>query len=137
MEQFFSIFQRLKIQTKLVIYYITFVVITTGIMIFVVYNQTAQFLQATIDRETALGLARQLAFSIGMIGLPISMLLIAAAVIMARRIMAPLRALSETVSRIAEGHLKASAPILSKDEVGSLAQAFNSMTEKLRQTLAG
>ena len=137
MQQFPSIFQRLKIQTKLVIYYVIFVVITTGSMIFVAYNQTVQSLQTTIDRETALTLARQIAFSIGMIGLPISMLLIVAAVIMARRITAPLRALSETVSHIAEGRLDASAPVLSKDEVGALAQAFNSMTEKLRQTLAG
>jgi PAS domain S-box-containing protein len=137
MQRFLSIFQRLKIQTKLVFYYTTFVVITTGIMILVAYHQTAQFLQATTDQATALGVARQVAISIGVIGLPISMLLIVAAGIMAQRIMAPLRALSETVSRIAGGELDASAPILSKDEVGSLAQAFNSMTEKLRQTLAG
>ena len=137
MQQFFLIFQRLKIQTKLVIYYITFVVMTTGVMVLIAYNQTVQSLQATIDRETALEVARQIAVSIGMIGLPISMLLIAAAVIMAQRITSPLRALSETVSRITGGELTASAPILSDDEVGALAQAFNSMTEKLRQTLDG
>jgi len=137
MQRFFSIFQRLKIQTRLVIFYIAFVVTTMGVMILVAYHQTIQSLQATTDPETALKLARQIAISIGIIGIPISMLLIAAAVLLARRITSPLRALSETVSRIAEGHLEASAPVLSKDEVGALALAFNSMTEKLRQTLAG
>jgi PAS domain S-box-containing protein len=136
MRQFSSTFQRLKIQTKLVIYYITFVVIITGVMIFIGYRQTVLFLQATVDRETALGLARQIAVSIGIIGLPISMLMIAAVSIMARRITAPLRALSETVSHISDGELNALAPVLSDDEVGALARAFNVMTEKLRKTLA-
>ncbi len=56
---------------------------------------------------------------------------------MARRITAPLRALSETVSRISAGDLNAAAPIISDDEVGTLARAFNAMTDKLHQTLAG
>ena len=136
MQKFFSIFQRLKIQTKLVVYYTTFAVITTGVMIFFAYHQTAVALQATIDRETALGLARQIAISTGIVALPVSMLLIAVVIILARRITAPLSALSETVSHISNGELTASAPVLSDDEVGALARAFNSMTEKLRQTLA-
>ena len=106
-------------------------------MIFLAYHQTVQSLQATIDRENALLLARQIAIRIGILGLPISMLLIAAVMIMAQRITAPLRALSETVSHITEGDLTASAPVLSDDEVGALARALNAMTEKLRQTLAG
>jgi PAS domain S-box-containing protein len=137
MKQFLSIFRRLKIQTQLVIYYLAFVVIFTGIMIFFAYNQTVWLLQLTIGRENALVLARQIAIQIGVLGLPISMLLIAAVMVMARRITAPLRALSETVSHITAGHLTASAPVLSDDEVGALARAFNAMTEKLRQTLAG
>jgi PAS domain-containing protein len=47
-----------------------------------------------------------------------------------------LRALSEIVSHISGGQLNASAPVLSDDEVGALARAFNSMTGKLRQTLS-
>jgi signal transduction histidine kinase/HAMP domain-containing protein len=90
-----------------------------------------------IDRSIALRPARQLALSIGLVGALISMILIVAVIIMAQRITAPLRALSETVSHISKGQLDASAPVLSDDEVGALAQAFNSMTEKLRQTLAG
>jgi PAS domain S-box-containing protein len=90
-----------------------------------------------IDRRIALRPARQLALNIGLVGALISLLLIVAVVIMAQRITAPLRALNQTVSHISKGQLDASAPVLSEDEVGALAQAFNSMTEKLRQTLAG
>jgi len=137
MQKFLSIFQRLTIQTKLVVFSITFIVIVTGLMTLVVYQQTAVALQAAIDQETARELARQIAISIGIVGIPLSMLLIAAVIILAQRITAPLRALSETVSHISDGELNAAAPIFSEDEVGALARAFNAMTEKLRQTLAG
>ncbi|HEX6034759.1 MAG TPA: hypothetical protein VFY83_10010, partial [Anaerolineales bacterium] len=50
MQHLLSKFQRPKIQTKLAVYYITFVVIFTGIMIFLAYNQTVQSLQTIIDR---------------------------------------------------------------------------------------
>jgi PAS domain S-box-containing protein len=90
-----------------------------------------------IDRSVALRPARQLAMNIGLVGALISILLIVAVIIMAQRITAPLRALNETVSHISKGQLEASAPVFSDDEVGALARAFNSMTEKLRQTLAG
>ena len=108
-----------------------------GVMIFFAYHQTILALETIADREMALRLARQLAVSIGIVGLPISMLLIAAVILMAQRITAPLRALSEMVSHISDGELTTSAPVLSDDEVGALARAFNAMTEKLRQTLAG
>jgi PAS domain S-box-containing protein len=92
---------------------------------------------AEIDRDIALRPARQLAINIGFVGLQISIILIVAVIILAQKITAPLRSLSETVSHISGGDLDATAPVLSGDEVGALAQAFNSMTEKLRQTLAG
>ena len=137
MQQLFSIFQRLKLQTKLVIYSIVFVVMTTGIMILVAYHQTFQSLQPAIGPESAMEVARQIAVRIGMLGLPISMLLIAAVMVFARRINAPLRALSKTVSDITKGKLAASAPVVSEDEVGTLDRELNAMTEKLRETFAG
>jgi PAS domain S-box-containing protein len=90
-----------------------------------------------INQESALWPARQLALNIAITGTLISLLLVVVVIFMAQRIMAPLRALSETVARISAGELDALAPVLSDDEVGTLARAFNSMTEKLRQTLAG
>jgi len=90
-----------------------------------------------IDQDIALRPARQLAVNIAIVGIQISIILIVAVIIMAERITAPLRALSETVSDISKGRLNSSAPVLSDDEVGALARAFNSMTETLRKTLDG
>ena len=137
MQQLFSRLRRLKIQTKLVAYATAFSLMITGFMIVFAYYQTVVILQTAVDPEVAPGLARQIATGIGIVGILISILLIAAMVIVARRITAPLRELSETVFHSTDGELNASAPVLSDDEVGALARAFNAMTGKLRQTLAG
>ena len=99
-------------------------------------NQNA-ILIVEIDEETALSPARRLAFNIFTLGLILSIILVFVVIILAERITAPLRMLTETVSRISAGDLDAVAPTLSNDEVGTLAQAFNAMTAKLRQTLNG
>ena len=99
-------------------------------------NQNAALI-VEINEEAALWPARRLAINIVIAGLVLSIFLVFVAILFARRITTPLRMLTQTVSRISAGDLEAAAPILSQDEVGLLAQAFNSMTEKLRQTLAG
>ena len=90
-----------------------------------------------INENTALLPARDLSFRVALIGILFSIALVIVVIIMARRITAPLLALTRTVTHISEGDLHASAPVLSDDEVGTLAQTFNIMTEKLRHTLAG
>jgi PAS domain S-box-containing protein len=90
-----------------------------------------------IDEQMALWPAQQLTLQIAVTGMLIYIILVLLVFLMARQITAPLRALGETVSRISAGELDASAPVLSDDEVGALARAFNAMTEKLRHTLAG
>jgi len=59
------------------------------------------------------------------------------ALLMAQAIALPVINLTAITKRIAEGDLSVSASVLSNDEVGTLALAFNAMTEKLRQTLTG
>jgi PAS domain S-box-containing protein len=90
-----------------------------------------------IDEQTALLPAQQLTLKIAITGILLYIILVVLVFIMAKQITAPLRALGETVSRISAGELDASAPVLSDDEVGTLARAFNAMTEQLRHTLAG
>ena len=90
-----------------------------------------------IDEETALWPARRLAMDVAVMVILFSIMLVIVVTVMARRITAPLRALTQTVTHISEGDFNASAPVLSDDEVGTLAQTFNAMTAKLRQTLAG
>ncbi|HET9913421.1 MAG TPA: PAS domain S-box protein, partial [Anaerolineales bacterium] len=81
--------------------------------------------------------AHRLVTNIGIIALQISIILIVMVIIMAERITARLRTLSEIVSQISQGRLNVSAPVVADDEVGALARGVNSMTEKLRQTLDG
>ncbi len=90
-----------------------------------------------IEEATALWPAERLSINIALAGVAVYFALVIVIVMVARRITAPLRALNETVSRVSAGELDATAPVESNDEVGSLAQAFNIMTEKLRQTLVG
>jgi PAS domain S-box-containing protein len=100
-------------------------------------EQQNAILVVEIDETVALAPARRLALIIMIGGLILSILLVFIVTFLARRITAPLLALTDTASNIANGKLDALAPVLSNDEVGTLAQAFNSMTEKLRHTLVG
>lgn len=103
---------------------------------FWIENQNAALI-VEIDEETALWPARRLAISIVAVGSVFSLLLVIVIIILARRITTPLRMLTAAAARISAGDLDAITPVLSDDEVGSLARAFNSMTGKLRETLAG
>jgi GAF domain-containing protein/HAMP domain-containing protein len=52
-------------------------------------------------------------------------------------IAAPIIRLTQTAEQIIDGDLSAQAKITSRDEIGTLAQAFNTMTARLRQILEG
>ena len=52
-------------------------------------------------------------------------------------ISAPIVRLTQTANGIVSGDLTAQASVTSRDEIGTLAQAFNTMTNRLRETLAG
>ncbi len=52
-------------------------------------------------------------------------------------ISAPIIRLTQVANEIVDGDLSAQAHIASRDEIGSLAQAFNTMTSRLRATLQG
>jgi GAF domain-containing protein/HAMP domain-containing protein len=45
--------------------------------------------------------------------------------------------LTHTANQILEGDITAQADVTTRDEIGTLAQAFNAMTARLRETLAG
>ena len=54
-----------------------------------------------------------------------------------RVIAAPIQRLTQTASQISAGDLTAQAPITTNDEIGQLADTFNTMTFRLRETLDG
>jgi GAF domain-containing protein/HAMP domain-containing protein len=57
------------------------------------------------------------------------------ALLTTRGIVRPLAHLTEAATRIAAGDLTLVAPVEQKDEIGALAQAFNSMTAQMRELI--
>ena len=55
------------------------------------------------------------------------------AALIGRMILRPIRALTDSVHEIERGNLDLSVPVHSRDELGRLATAFNTMAENLRQ----
>lgn len=51
------------------------------------------------------------------------------------RITLPLRQMKQTASRIAEGDFHAEIPIITQDEIGELAAAFNTMASRLNESV--
>jgi len=61
----------------------------------------------------------------------------AAAIVLAQILSRPIVQLTRVAEQVASGDLEARADIESRDEIGLLAQTFNSMTKTLRDTLSG
>ncbi len=57
--------------------------------------------------------------------------------VVARSLTEPIVALTKVADAISQGDLGARAEVATSDEIGSLASAFNSMTDQLQSTLAG
>ncbi|MBU1877824.1 MAG: GAF domain-containing protein, partial [Chloroflexi bacterium] len=81
--------------------------------------------------------------AVGIVGVSLGVALLAtllgvlAALVITRGIATPLAALAETATRIAEGDLDRTAPVTRADETGTLARAFNNMTQQLRELVSG
>ncbi|MEA2547746.1 MAG: hypothetical protein QOE42_344 [Chloroflexota bacterium] len=93
-------------------------------------------LLAEMSQDEALGSARGLALTIGLVGLLSTIVLAAGIWVVARRVTRPILALAATASRVAGGDLDAVSGIRSEDEVGTLATAFDGMTSQLRESVA-
>lgn len=62
---------------------------------------------------------------------------ILAAILLAQFLTQPIQHLTTVAQQVEGGNLAARAPIETRDEIGTLASAFNSMTARLQDTLAG
>lgn len=97
------------------------------------------------ELQTAIMIARnetemQIQSAARLAGVILTILLVSAILISLRisgRITAPIVRLTETANRIVAGDLTAQATETARDEIGTLASAFNTMTSRLRETLAG
>lgn len=92
-------------------------------------------LLAEVEQEESLAPARELTRMFVLVGLIVASLVVAAAYGTARQISAPIVALTETATRITAGDLDQEVTVRTRDEIGTLAQAFNSMTAQLRDLI--
>ena len=88
-----------------------------------------------LSQNEALAPARQLAITTAAVGLFSALLLAVGIWLIARRVTRPILTLAATATRVAEGDLTARAAIRADDEVGTLADAFDHMTEQLRENV--
>ena len=89
-----------------------------------------------MDQAEAFEPAARLAREILLLGLSSAALLLVAVYVLARRITQPILAIADTAILVSQGDLQQKAPVMTNDEIGSLANAFNEMTDKLRQSTA-
>lgn len=93
----------------------------------------------TYSRPTAIFLAdvqKQIRTNIGLV-LIISIVILIATILIARSLTKPLVSLANVANSISQGDLNARAEVKTRDEIGLLATAFNSMTDQLQSTLVG
>ncbi len=89
-------------------------------------------LMTEIRQQEAFAPARRLATTITLVGLTSAGILAGGVYLLARQIAKPILAITDAASRVAGGDLTPTAPVLTQDEVGSLAKSFNQMTSQLR-----
>jgi signal transduction histidine kinase/DNA-binding response OmpR family regulator/HAMP domain-containing protein len=89
-------------------------------------------LLAEMSQAEAFAPARQLAGTIVLIGSVSAGLLAVGVYLLVRQIARPILAITDTATQVAAGDLTQTAPVLTEDEVGVLARAFNQMTGQLR-----
>jgi PAS domain S-box-containing protein len=82
--------------------------------------------------QEAFAPAKRLAETIFMTGLGLIGLLAIGVYYGTRRIARPILAITQTATQVASGNLASTVPVLTNDEIGILAIAFNQMIEQLR-----
>jgi PAS domain S-box-containing protein len=87
---------------------------------------------AEMSQVEAFEPADRLARDILLIGLSSAGILLTAVYLIARRISQPILAIADAANQVSGGNLDSQAPVLTEDEIGILAIAFNQMTSQLR-----
>jgi signal transduction histidine kinase/HAMP domain-containing protein/ActR/RegA family two-component response regulator len=100
-------------------------------------DEVGAALVAEQSQEAAFAPARRLALTLAAIGFAVAALLGVGIYVASRRIARPILAITETAAAVSAGDLTREAPVTTRDEVGTLAVAFNAMTARLRETLEG
>lgn len=88
-----------------------------------------------MDESEALADARKLAVSVLWVGTIFLLVLASGIIFMARRIARPILAISSVAALVRDGELAKRAPVMTRDEIGHLAESFNQMIERLNETV--
>ncbi|MDJ1179791.1 ATP-binding protein [Roseofilum sp. BLCC_M91] len=91
-------------------------------------------LVAEIPQQTAFALAERLARQILLIGCLFLVIILTIIYIVTRKLVQPISQISKAAIKISQGDLNCHVPVLSKDEIGTLAMTFNVMTKKLNHS---
>lgn len=89
---------------------------------------------AEINQKEAFGPARALARNILLLGLVATGLLLSGIYFFSRRITKPILAITNAAVQVEQGNLNHHVPVVSQDEVGVLAHAFNRMAQQVRDS---
>lgn len=89
-------------------------------------------LLAEMSRAEAFAPAARMARVVLLSGVVAAAVLAAGLFLLGRRVTRPILAIAHTASQVAAGDLTQSTPVMTDDEVGVLARAFNQMTAQLR-----
>jgi PAS domain S-box-containing protein len=89
-------------------------------------------LMAEMSQDEAFAPARQLARDILLIGLSSAGILLVAVYLLARRITQPIMGITDAALQVSAGNLNSTAPVMTENEIGILARAFNQMTSQLK-----
>ncbi|MFP4344907.1 MAG: GAF domain-containing protein [Anaerolineales bacterium] len=89
-------------------------------------------LLAEVGQAEAFAPARRFAVLVSVSGVSAALLISLAIYYITLRVVRPIQAITVAATAIADGDLSRKAPVLTRDEVGTLARTFNRMTEELR-----
>lgn len=92
---------------------------------------------AFVPQSTLLAPVQKQARSVMFISILISMTSIAFALGLTQILVSPILSLTHTSEQITRGEINATATVKTQDEIGALAIAFNSMTERIRDLIGG
>ncbi len=98
-------------------------------------NTIGMLYVGTLERPFTDSLWRNLYFYLGIAVLGV-LLVSVIAISVSRRISRPIHAMAEAAQQVAQGDYSRKVPVESDDEVGYLADSFNTMTSELEQTHA-
>ncbi|MEA3350263.1 MAG: GAF domain-containing protein, partial [Chloroflexota bacterium] len=92
-------------------------------------------LMAEISQEEVFAPAQRLAFIILGVGLTSALMTSFGIYFVTQQVTRPILAITNIAAQVADGDFSQTAPVLTEDEIGTLAQSFNTMTSQLRDLI--